>query len=96
MRLYTFAFAAVLFVTLDSHAQDEGRGRLLHDTHCISCHTTRVYSRPDRKAGDYQQVRDQVDRWQKNVSLNWQDAEIELVTEYIATRFYRYDCPTKC
>lgn len=96
MRLYTFAFAAVLFITLESQAQAEGQGQLLHDTHCLSCHATRVYTRADRKAGTFEQVREQVDRWQKNVSLNWQDAEIDLVTEYLARRFYQIDCPSKC
>ena len=96
MRLYTFAFAAVLFVTLDSHAQVEGRGQLLHDKHCLSCHATRIYTREDRKAAKWEQVREQVDRWQKNVSLGWKDAEIDLVTEYLARRFYHIECPSKC
>lgn len=96
MRLYLFAFAALVFVTVDAHAQDGGRGRTLHDTHCISCHDSRVYTRATRTAGDYGQVREQVDRWQKNVSLGWQDADIDLVTEYIVKRYYRFDCPEKC
>lgn len=96
MRFYLFAFAALVFVTVDAHAQDAGRGRTLHDTHCISCHDSRVYTRATRTAGDYGQVRDQVDRWQKNVSLGWQDADIDLVTGYIVNRYYRFDCPEKC
>jgi mono/diheme cytochrome c family protein len=96
MRLYLFAFAALVFVTLDVHAQETSRGRTLHDAYCMSCHATRVYTRPDRAARDYQQVREQVDRWQKNVSLNWEDADIDLVTAYIASRFYGFDCPAKC
>ncbi len=96
MRLYVFAFAALVFVTLDLHAQEDDRGRMLHDAHCVSCHATRVYTRPDRVAGDYQQVRAQVDRWQKNVSLNWKDADADLVTDYIASRYYRFECPSKC
>jgi len=96
MRLYLLTFIALVLVTVDSHAQEGGRGRTLHDTHCISCHDSRVYTRTTRKAADYEQVREQVDRWQKNVSLGWQDTDIDLVTGYIAARYYRFDCPATC
>jgi hypothetical protein len=60
------------------------------------CHDTRVYTRSDRLAKDYAAVRDQVDRWQKNVKLNWSGADIDLVTAYLADRFYKVPCPGTC
>ena len=96
MRLHWFAFVGLVFVTVDAHAQDYARGKALHDTHCIACHDTRVYTREDRIARDYDQVRAQVVRWQQNVSLYWDAADINQVTGYIASRYYRFKCPDQC
>ena len=76
-------------------AQDE-RARTLHDTYCQMCHGTQVYTRSDRLANDYDAVRGQVDRWQKNVKLNWSESDVDLVTGYLAERFYRVPCPGAC
>ena len=48
MRMYVLAFVGLVFVTVDAHAQDYARGKALHDTHCMACHDTRVYTREDR------------------------------------------------
>ena len=62
----------------------------------MACHDTRVYTREDRMARDYDQVRAQVVRWQQNVSLVWDVADINQVTGYIASRYYRFKCPDQC
>ena len=45
---------------------------------------------------DYDQVRAQVVRWQQNVSLYWDAADINQVTGYIASRCYGFKCPDQC
>jgi len=96
MRMYLLAFAGLVFVTVDAHSQDYPRGKALHDTHCVSCHDTRVYTRESRVARDYGQIRAQVMRWQQNVSLHWDDADVDEVTNHIATRYYGLKCPDQC
>ena len=59
-------------------------------------HDTRVYTREDRMALDYDQVRAQVVRWQQNVSLYWDVADINQVTVHIASRYYGFKCPDQC
>lgn len=76
-------------------AADE-RARTLHDTYCVMCHGTQVYTRADRLARDYAGLREQVDRWQKNVSLNWSRADIDAVAGYLAARYYKVPCPASC
>jgi hypothetical protein len=74
----------------------DDRAKILHDTYCMMCHDTRVYTRNTRLANDFTQIRDQVDRWQDNVSLNWSAVEIDLVANYLARRFYNVPCPAAC
>ena len=64
-----------------------------HDTYCIACHDTSVYTRDERLAGDYDALREQVDRWQSNISLSWSDEEIDRMASWLAKRYYRMHCP---
>jgi hypothetical protein len=65
-------------------------------TYCVVCHDSRVYTRGERLARDYPEIRAQVRRWQHNIGLQWDDADIERVTNYIASKFYRLRCPEAC
>lgn len=90
-------FAATVFALAPAALEAaDGRARTLHDTYCVMCHGTQVYTRADRLAKDYAGVREQVDRWQKNVSLNWSQTDIDAVTDYLAARYYKVACPTSC
>lgn len=72
---------------------DTERGRMLHDTHCVSCHDSRVYKRDSKVAKNYDEIRTQVVRWQTNVSLRWGDGDVDAVTTYLARTFYMVPCP---
>jgi mono/diheme cytochrome c family protein len=96
MRLYLIAFLALVFVTVDAHAQDLQRGKILHDTYCIACHDARIYTRKERVARDLAGVRAQVERWSGNVSLGWKGDDIDAVTAFLASRYYGLDCSKDC
>ncbi|MBX9964315.1 MAG: cytochrome C [Burkholderiales bacterium] len=80
------ALAALAFPAV---AADRDRGQSLHDNHCVLCHTTSVYTRADRLANTYLEVRQQVQRWQENTRLRWTPTDIDNVTEYIADKYYK-------
>ena len=67
-----------------------------HDTYCIACHNTSVYTRENRQAADYDAVRAQVDRWQSTISLNWSAEEIDRMAVWLANRYYQIPCPDRC
>ncbi|HWA14213.1 MAG TPA: cytochrome C [Burkholderiales bacterium] len=96
MRLYLIAFLALFVVTIDAHAQDLQRGKILHDTYCIACHDARIYTRKERVAGDLAEVRAQVVRWSGNISLGWNAEDIDAVTVFLASRYYGIDCSKDC
>ncbi|MGD2140198.1 MAG: hypothetical protein PVH25_07380 [Burkholderiales bacterium] len=68
----------------------------IHDTYCIACHGTEIYTREPRLANDYRTLREQVAYWQGIVDLNWDDSTIDQVTGWLAERFYGLDCPQLC
>ena len=67
-----------------------------HDTYCIVCHDTSVYTRAERLARDYDTLREQVNRWQSNISLGWSKQEIDRMTNWLAENYYRIPCPDMC
>jgi hypothetical protein len=71
----------------------QSRGELLYTTHCISCHTTQMHWRNDKQAYDWDSLKVQVRRWQKNASLQWSEADITEVSRYLNETIYRYPTP---
>jgi len=96
MKFRTIAFVVLVAATIDARAQEPLPGQILHDTYCVGCHDSRVYTREDRLARDDREIRAQVRRWQQNIGLKWDDADIERVSNYIAFRYYRLACPEAC
>jgi hypothetical protein len=88
------AALAVVFSAASVHAQSPGQ--TMHDTYCVICHDSGVYTREDRIARNYDDLRAQVARWQENVSLNWSETEIDLVASWLAGRYYGLKCPDDC
>jgi hypothetical protein len=70
--------------------------REAHDTYCIACHSTSVYTRSERLAGDYGELREHVDRWQGTISLSWSAEEIDQMASWLAKHYYQFPCPDQC
>ncbi len=96
MNIRTIAFAVLFAATIDGRAQEPTRGQILHDTYCVFCHDSGVYTREDRLARDYREIRAQVQRWQQNIGMKWDDADIDRVTNYITSKYYRLPCLDVC
>jgi cytochrome c5 len=79
----------LLFWAGDTGASDAERGRLLYENHCMVCHTSVVHVREDRKAASREEIRDWIQRWQKELGLHWTSGEIDDVIEYLNDRYYQ-------
>ena len=89
-------FALILATTLfvaggQAQAADPERGKLLYENHCRVCHTSVVHIREDRKASSREEIRTWVQRWRKELGLQWGYGEIDDVMEYLNERYYRLD-----
>lgn len=70
---------------------DASHGRLLYDTHCISCHGTQMHWRNQRLAHDWPSLQAQVQRWQSNTALGWREADVQDVTRYLNDSIYHFE-----
>ena len=96
MTKVLLALVGFALATVEARSQDFSQGKVLHDTHCMACHDTGVYTRANRTARDYGQIRAQVVRWQQNVSLHWNDTDVDQVASHVASRYYGLKCPEQC
>jgi mono/diheme cytochrome c family protein len=76
------AFAQAEEVAPDPHA--------LHETNCIKCHGSEVYTRGDRKVASLDGLGRQVRQCETALGLRWFDDEIADVTTYLNDKFYRF------
>lgn len=86
--LAVFTTVVLLFWIGAARAGDAERGRLLYENHCTVCHTSVVHIREDRRATSREEIRNWIDRWQKELGLQWTSAEIDDVLEYLNDRYY--------
>jgi hypothetical protein len=87
------AAALLLIVPREAPGADAERGRALYESRCGSCHSESVHGRKKRVAADFDDVRRWVSRWNANLGLRWGDEEIDDVSVYLNTTYYRYSCP---
>jgi cytochrome c5 len=80
------------FLAASAQAADPGRGKALYEVRCNECHGESVHGRPKRSAKNYDEIRDWVTRWNRELGGFWQKDEIEDVTAYLNERFYSYPC----
>ena len=88
-----FLVTAVASTSLAAQAQaapPPSRGELLYTTHCVTCHTTQMHWRAEKKAVDWDSLKSQVRRWQGNAGLQWNDSDIADVARHLNETIYHY------
>lgn len=90
-------FAILLVTTLlatSALAEDKAAvttGQKLHDSKCLGCHKTDVYSRKDHRVQSLQALSHQVENCMKGpANANWTPVETQAVIEYLNTKFYKF------
>ena len=95
LRLKQLAFALCLFWGMHAPVcaqseHSEPRGKLLYETHCIVCHTSKIHWRDQKIATDWNSLKLEVQRWQANIGLGWSEEEITDVTYYLSVTHYGF------
>ena len=65
-----------------------GRGQLLYENHCTSCHGKSVHGRKHYKAKSINDIRQRVIRWSNNLELGWEINDVDVVTDFLNQRYY--------
>ncbi|KIF83445.1 hypothetical protein TSA66_02645 [Noviherbaspirillum autotrophicum] len=66
------------------------RGELLYSTHCLACHTEQMHWRDRGLVTDMDSLLAQVRRWQNVSRARWSEADIEAVTQYLNSLYYKF------
>jgi hypothetical protein len=82
------AACAALSLPAAVHAQSTDRGEILYETYCTGCHGSAVHLR-ERRAKTFDEITQQVARWQANLGLKWTDPEIADVARHLNSKFYK-------
>jgi mono/diheme cytochrome c family protein len=88
-RLLLALAAAASGSTQAQTAQPPTRGQMLYDTHCVTCHTVQMHWRKASVVRSWQDLQDQVTRWQSSARLGWSQDDITQVARYLNDTFYR-------
>lgn len=84
-------------VSAPAVAADSDRGKLLYENTCSGCHESALHVRERRKARSFGQIKAQVVRWSTAAKAPWNFEEIDDVTDYLNSTYYRYPCvPEQC
>jgi len=65
-------------------------GKKLHDENCVSCHTTRAYTRPDHHVRSVEGLIGQVNGCVKQLNLKFSRDQINDVVNYLDESFYHF------
>jgi mono/diheme cytochrome c family protein len=95
LKAPSLLLVSALLCSLPVHAQpaplpSPSRGQLLYSTHCVTCHSTQMHWRNDRRAQDWDTLKIQVRRWQGNAGLEWGEADITEVARHLNDSIYHF------
>ena len=68
---------------------DFERGRLLYESHCVVCHTSKVHRRVPRLRVNRDHLRFIVTVWVRHESMRWSQQDIEDVVHYLDRTYYQ-------
>ena len=76
---------------------DVKRGKSLHNSNCISCHSgimggmpNDIYVRENRRIDNYPGLVKQVNRCNDNLDVPWHNDEVMDVVEYLNKQYYHF------
>lgn len=89
----SIAMLALAVPALPLQAQDEERGRLLYETHCISCHYERVHKREREKSRvrTLTELRVEVVRRAADTKRPFTVEDLDDIAEYLNRSYYRLE-----
>lgn len=81
----------ILLLACPTLAPADEAGTALVEQHCVSCHGSEVYTRPDRRIHSLADLEGQVRRCTANLQIQWFDDEILAVTDHLNRSYYRFE-----
>ena len=88
-----FAIVAFAAIALPSYAQDADRGKLLYETHCLSCHYERIHKRDPARSlvRSIASLKIEVGRRADQTGQRFTIQDLDDIAEYLARSHYKLD-----
>lgn len=67
------------------------RGQALYENHCRTCHESWAHTRDGRAARTLEDIRARVKAWSIHSDLDWNDEDVDDVTQFLAERYYKLE-----
>ena len=94
MKKYFVTFCVTFLLATASMAADKpapSAAQKMHDSKCLTCHKTDVYTREDHSVKSLQALSHQVENCMKGpADANWNATETQAVVEYLNSKFYKF------
>jgi mono/diheme cytochrome c family protein len=69
---------------------DSAQGKKLHDTNCVKCHNTSVYTRQDRKIKSLDALNERLVACTHAAQVTLTDDEQKSIAQYLNEQFYKF------
>ncbi|MCK5002060.1 MAG: cytochrome c [Gammaproteobacteria bacterium] len=95
-KLFLSIFASTSLLMFSPFAQAEKNielyehGEEAHQTHCVKCHTSSVYTRETRFVKSMEALSKQVRRCKDNLGVAWFDEDTEAVAHFLNEKYYKF------
>jgi mono/diheme cytochrome c family protein len=88
-----FAAVALAAIALPAQAQDADRGKLLYETHCLSCHYERIHKRDPARSvvRSIATLKLEVGRRAEQTGRRFTIQDLDDIAEYLARSHYKLD-----
>ncbi|HIA09160.1 MAG TPA: cytochrome c [Chromatiaceae bacterium] len=89
---FTLMTALLFSVTATAGGGDEqfSRGKALLEEHCITCHGSEMYTRPNRRVTSTEALGAQVRRCDANLGLKLFDEDADDIAHYLNKAYYKF------
>ena len=88
--LLTIITTGLVMASSSSAAADINHGKSLQQENCMRCHDDSIYTREERRVTTRDALQRQVQRCETNLNLAWFPEDVDAVTEYLNTSFYKF------
>ncbi len=84
------ALVAIFICLPAANAAAPKNGKALHDSKCTGCHGTRMYTRPNRKIHNLDELQARVEFCNKASKAGFSKTEKADVLQFLNTDFYKF------
>ncbi|WP_415903773.1 hypothetical protein ACMXYW_08960 [Neptuniibacter sp. QD48_55] len=67
------------------------RGEVYTDANCETCHSSDIYTRPNRRVHTYSRLEAQVEMCNTMLDVGWFPDEVSAVATYLNQKYYKFD-----